>query len=169
MKCKNCSFEDKSEDKVKIGKKHQKQIIKFGKSEGAQRYYCRKCGQTFSDNTKENSYERNTRKVVALLLNMLENDFFNQKDLKEAIKLTDKYYEGIRKINFITKYADKEGNFDITCYNPKLLICEDDKNISFIQIAPAKFSKDNQERHICIKDQKGQENLRVFENQHIQP
>lgn len=160
MICEKCGFDDGN------SAKKCKKIIKFGKYKGVQRYLCKNCGHTFSDNSSDVFYKRNTRKVLALLLNMLENNFFEKRDLDEAIKLTDKYYEGIRKIRFITKYTDKEGDFSIGCFNPKLLICEDDKNISFIQIPPAKFGEDKKTRNITIMDQEGQGNM-ITKNEYI--
>lgn len=109
-------------------------LIKFGKQKGLQRYRCKNCGKTFvvSGNIK---YERRTRSVVSLLLNLLKNDFFDKNKLDEAIAISTNFSENVKKIKFDTSYSTKQGSFDINCFNPKLLICEDDKNITFIKIS----------------------------------
>ena len=67
-------------------------LIKFGKQKSLQRYRCKNCGKTFvvSGNVK---YERRTRSVVALLLNLLKNDFFDKNKLDEAIAISTDFNE----------------------------------------------------------------------------
>lgn len=139
--------------------------IKYGKRNNIQRYKCKVCGKVFSENHKNFKYERNTRRILSLLLNMLENNFFNEKDLEKALQPNNKYYKLIKKIQFNTnfiKFADEE-SFQITCYKPKLLICQDDKNITFIQIPeynnPNKNNETEYKREIRIIDDSTQQNL----------
>lgn len=145
-------------------------LIKFGKQKGLQRYRCKNCGKTFV-NSGNIKYERRTRSVVSLLLNLLKNDFFNKNKLDEAIAISTNFSENVKKIKFDTSYSTKQGNFDINCFNPKLLICEDDKNIIFIKVPtgnlkpnPYQIEKIKEEhrtdqRKITILDSLGYANL----------
>ena len=146
-------------------------LIKFGKQKSLQRYRCKNCGKTFvvSGNVK---YERRTRSVVALLLNLLKNDFFDKNKLDEAIAISTDFNENVKKIRFDTSHRNKLGDFNINCFNPKLLICEDDKNITFIKIPSGNLKPnsyhewgaddnkdDTSKRTITILDTLEQENL----------
>lgn len=146
-------------------------LIKFGKQKGLQRYRCKNCDKTFvvSGNIK---YERRTRSVVSLLLNLLKNDFFDKNKLDEAIELSVDFSDKVKKIKFDTSHSAKLGDFNISCFNPKLLICEDDKNITFIKIPSGNLKPDSyhewgaddnkddtSKRTIIITDTLEQENL----------
>ncbi len=133
--------------------------IKYGSRNNKQRYRCKSCKHTFYEpDTMDYKYTRNTKRILSLLFNILENDFFNANDLETALHPTEKYYKLARKVQFNTKCIEEQSNkkdIRISCYNAKLLICQDDKNITFIQI-PA-YNRQNSpenERKITIYDQK---------------
>lgn len=113
-------------------------VIKHGKRNGIQRYKCKGCGKTFNDpSIKKIKYERNTKRVLTLLLNLLENNFFCEEYLDKAIQLTDKTKELAVKVKFNTHFAQEYENkptCKIGCSNPKLLICQDENSITFIQM-----------------------------------
>ena len=136
---------------------------------GTQRYICKVCGRSFSEERSNKKYKRSTDRILSLLLNILENDFFNENDLEEAL---DKMHpvKTVKKVVFNTEYLNKKDmrNFTINCFNPKLLICQDDRNITFIQIPSynknqidisASEQKDYEERIININDNIAYKNL----------
>lgn len=95
-----------------------------------------------------------------MLLNMLENDFYGKADLQEVLNLSKKYHNSIGKIRFNTqsvKYENiKDAGLTLTCYNPKLLICSDDKSITFYKIPSGNLSdnasiRDDSKRQRQIK------------------
>ena len=109
-----------------------------------------------------------------MLLNMLENDFYGKADLQEVLKLSKKYHNGIGKIRFNTKSVKQDHMKDtaltINCYNPKLLICSDDKNITFYQIPSGNLSdnasindKSKRQRQIKIIDNVELKNISFFQ------
>ena len=131
--------------------------IKHGVRNGKQRYRCKNCNITFyAPNQNEIKYQRNSKRIMSLLFNILENDFFNVDDLEEALNTTQKYYKYARKVQFNTKYKKEYKNqkdIEIGCYKAKLLICQDDKNITFFQIPSYKHPKGNEvQRTITIRD-----------------
>ena len=145
---------------------------KNGTREGVQRYYCKNCDKAFSiKNTIK--FEPHERAVLSFLLNILENDFYNETDLKSALKPNKNYHKLIRKISFDTRFVDEMGDkLDITCYQPKLLICSDDRDIHFIKIPPAEFRKNAKEdrnrfRRIEIIDSVSNRARRVGDNKNF--
>jgi len=122
------------------------EAIKYGKRNNMQRYRCKNkhTQHVFYDPTIEKQeYQRNSKRILSLLFNMLENNFFDENDLEKALKPTDKFYKSARKVYFNTKYDKNKNiqNFEIECYNPKLLICQDRQSITFIKIPPYDFEK----------------------------
>lgn len=132
-------------------------VKKNGTQRNKQRYLCKDENKTFYDpNIKEYKYQRNTRRILSLLYNILENDFFGEDDLENALHVKNEYYKYARKIQFNTWYVKHYKNkrdLDISCYKAKLLICQDDKNITFIPI-PAFIPRENSgdSRTITISD-----------------
>ncbi len=109
-----------------------------------------------------------------MLLNMLENDFYCKADLQEVLNMSKKYHNGIGKIRFNTKAVkydnNKEQDLTLTCYNPKLSICSDDKNITFYQIPSGNLSdnasindKSKRQRQIKIIDNVELKNISFFQ------
>lgn len=105
---------------------------------------------------------------------MLENDFYGKADLQEVMNMSKKYHNGIGKIRFNTKAVkydnNKEQDLTLTCYNPKLLICSDDKNITFYQIPSGNLSDDasindksKRQRQIKIIDNVELKNISFFQ------
>lgn len=132
-------------------------IIKHGKRGNVQRYRCKKCNYTFNDPLcNNNKYQRNTKRILSLLFNILEHDFFGENDLENALHPTNKYYKYARKVEFNTRYVKdfkNKKNLEIGCYKAKLLICQDDENITFIQIPPYVPPKNKEDgRIITIRD-----------------
>ncbi len=130
--------------------------IKYGTRNGKQRYRCRHCSCTFyNPELQEYKYTRNTKRILSLLFNMLDKDFFGAEDLEQALHPTEKYYKQAKKIQFNTKVLEfkTKKEVKIGCYKAKLLICQDDKSITFIPIPPYTCS-DSEEygRKIIIYD-----------------
>ena len=125
---------------------NSKKVIKHGFQSGKQRYRCKDCKKVFCETSTGLSYSRSEKRLLSMLLNMLENDFYGKADLQEVLKLSKKYHNGIGKIRFNTKSVNQDHMKDtaltINCYNPKLLICSDDKNITFYQIPAGNLSDD---------------------------
>lgn len=154
--------------------------IKYGKRYEIQRYRCKnkhKQHVFYDPSFTKQTYQRNSKRILSLLLNLLDNDFFNEIDLEKALNPNDKYYKYAREIKFDTRY-NKNANithFDINCYNPKLLICQDDKNITFIKIPPFEQEKINKneleivQRIIKIIDCETYGNIIVNGNKNIVP
>lgn len=113
-------------------------VIKHGTRKGMQRYLCKNCNKTFNDpQMQKTKYERNTKRVLSLLLNLLENNFFGEEYLEKALQMTDKTQELSVKVQFNSHFAKEYKNCltsIIGCQNPKLLICQDEKAITFIQL-----------------------------------
>lgn len=130
---------------------------------GIQRYRCKKdgCEKSFSfKNTLK--YEPHERAVLSFLLNVLENDFYDEASLKKALKPNKNYHKLIKMLSFDTRFADMiyDKTLQIRCYQPRLLICSDERNITFVKIPPADFRKNpkedrNQFRKIEILDSFG--------------
>ena len=111
-------------------------IKKNGKHNGRQRYLCKDCGKTFYY-PHEYKYQHNTKRILSLLYKMLYNDLFKAEDLEEALYDTRPYYQYACNTLFCKKYLERsknKRNLKIECYKPKLLICKDDKYITFIPI-----------------------------------
>ncbi len=154
--------------------------IKYGKRYEIQRYRCKnkhKQHVFYDPSFTKQTYQRNSKRILSLLLNMLDNDFFNENDLEKALNPNDKYYKYARETKFDTRY-NKNVNipqFDINCYNPKLLICQDDKNITFIKIPPFDHEKleisepENNSRTIKIIDNRAYGNMSTIGNKNIVP
>lgn len=125
---------------------NSKKVIKHGFQSGKQRYRCKDCKKVFCETSTGLSYSRSEKRLLSMLLNMLENNFYGKADLQEVLKLSKKYHNGIGKIRFNTKSVKQEHMKDtaltLNCYNPKLLICSDDKNITFYQIPAGNLSDD---------------------------
>ena len=109
-----------------------------------------------------------------MFLNMLENDFYGKSDLQEVLNLSKKYHNGIGKIRFNTqsvKYENiKDTGLTLTCYNPKLLICSDDKSITFYKIPSGNLSDNasirddsKRQRQIKIIDSVELKNISFFQ------
>lgn len=132
-----------------------KAIIKYGIRNSNQRYKCKTCKSFFSEKTIENPrYDRSSKKALSFLLNLLENNFWGKDKLAEAIQSTDNYYKKAIKVKFDNHYAiENKDNSKIimSCYKPKLLICQDENEITFIQIPS--YNK-SEERTITIYDRK---------------
>lgn len=112
------------------------EIIKHGKQNSKQRYFCKSCNKTFTQITTQ-KYQRNTRRILSFLYNLLEHNFYNQTDLEKAFDLVEPYYKIARKIQFNTYYLkeySKSRDFNVGCHNPKLLICMDEKEVTFIPL-----------------------------------
>lgn len=113
-------------------------VIKYATRKGVQRYLCKNCNKTFNDPKKQKErYKRNTKRVLSLLLNLLENNFFCEEYLEKALQMTDKTQELSVKVQFNSHFAKEYKNCltsIIGCKNPKLLICQDEKAITFIQL-----------------------------------
>ena len=71
MKCVSCDEEN---------------IVKNGHQKGVQRYKCKSCNCVFSETSDKEKYNRTTKTVVQLLYSLLENDFYKERDINEAIK-----------------------------------------------------------------------------------
>ncbi len=131
--------------------------IKYGVRNGRQRYRCKSCHKTFYDPaTRRQKYQHNTDRVLSLLFNLLENNFYEQGSFDEAIQLTEKYHEYAINAQYNAKYIKEFKNrkeLDIGCYKAKLLVCQDEKNIIFIPIPSYEPRENNQyKRTITIHD-----------------
>lgn len=153
---------------------NSKKVIKHGFQSGKQRYRCKKCQKVFCETSVGTTYNRSEKRLLSMLLNMLENDFYGKADLQEVLNMSKKYRNGIGKIRFKTKAVkydnNKEKDLTLTCYNPKLLICSDDQNITFYQIPSGNLSdnasindKSKRQRQIKIIDNVELKNISFFQ------
>ena len=153
---------------------NSKKVIKHGFQSGKQRYRCKECQKVFCETSVGTTYSRSEKRLLSMLLNMLENDFYGKADLQEVLNMTKKYRNGIGKIRFKTKAVkydnNKEKDLTLTCYNPKLLICSDDQNITFYQIPSGNLSdnasindKSKRQRQIKIIDNVELKNISFFQ------
>lgn len=153
---------------------NSKKVIKHGFQSGKQRYRCKDCKKVFCETSTGLSYSRSEKRLLSMLLNMLENDFYGKADLQEVLNMSKKYRNGIGKIRFKTKAVkydnNKEKDLTLTCYNPKLLICSDDQNITFYQIPSGNLSdnasindKSKRQRQIKIIDNVELKNISFFQ------
>ena len=127
-------------------------VIRYGKRNNLQRYKCKACNHFFTSECKKISCSRASKRAISLLLNLLNNDFYNVDNLQEAINNASHDKTAVSKIYFNNEYREKTKNeLRFACYNPKLLICVDDTAITFIQLPKAKY--ENNTRSIIINDQ----------------
>jgi len=146
---------------------HNTQVIKHGTRKGVQRYLCKRCNKTFNEPTHTKiKYERNVKRVLSLLLNLLENNFFNEKDLSNALQATDKTKELSVKVVFNNHFAEENKNkltCQISCSNPKLLICQDEKDITFIQLPTFDINQCNK-THAEMLNGKTDRTIKIIDN-----
>lgn len=123
--------------------------VKHDTRNGVKRYRCKKCGKVFKNPAEETyKYNRREKQIISVLLNMLEHDFWKETDLNKAfahaIKNTDRYYKYAKNIRFDTRNVKKiESKININCFQPKLIICQDEQNITFIQIPSFKYENED--------------------------
>lgn len=153
---------------------NSKKVIKHGFQSGKQRYRCKECKKVFCETSVGTTYSRSEKRLLSMFLNMLENDFYGKSDLQEVLNLSKKYHNGIGKIRFNTqsvKYENiKDTGLTLTCYNPKLLICSDDKSITFYKIPSGNLSDNasirddsKRQRQIKIIDSVELKNISFFQ------
>lgn len=132
-------------------------VIFYGKqNNGKQRYKCKDCNTLFTDDLMF-TCERSPKRAMTVLLNLLNNHEYDAKSLSKAfnkVKDSDKVND-VNKIRIDTQYVKNESSdyFTVNCYNPKLLICADDKAITFYPL-PTYVNKNskNKSRKIIIND-----------------
>ena len=153
---------------------NSKKVIKHGFQSGKQRYRCKECKKVFCETSVGTTYSRSEKRLLSMFLNMLENDFYGKSDLQEVLNLSKKDKNGIGKIRFNTqsvKYENiKDTGLTLTCYNPKLLICSDDKSITFYKIPSGNLSDNasirddsKRQRQIKIIDSVELKNISFFQ------
>ena len=62
---------------------NSKKVIKHGFQSGKQRYRCKDCKKVFCETSTGLSYSRSEKRLLSMLLNMLENDFYEQPGLSD--------------------------------------------------------------------------------------
>ena len=135
---------------------NKRNVVKNGHQKGVQRYKCKSCKRVFRETSNKEKYNRATKTVVQLLYSLLENDFYKERDINEAIKKVAKNKINNPKIRIYENYK-KNGlpNDKINCEKesrPKVLICQSDKYIDFF-LLPDFIPTDNKKtRIIKIKE-----------------
>lgn len=128
MRCKKCN---------------SKKIIKYGLSNGKQRYKCKEegCQSTFFDESDKNIYTKSEKRFLSMLINFLELDTNKKLDLKEMLSKSKEYSPGVGKIKLKQEYTSSfKKNLFIKCYNPRLIICEDSEAITLIKLPVTELS-----------------------------
>lgn len=130
--------------------------IKYGFQNNKQKYKCRECGKFFLENKKE-SYSRTQKKYLSMLYYFLKAQEDKEITIEEAIKNLDDNFPEISKFRLIQKVQSDSKK--INCYNPRLLICEDDKNITIYRFAPRKLDENENSQTYSIVDSDDQKNI----------
>lgn len=67
---------------------NSKKVIKHGFQSGKQRYRCKECQKVFCETSVGTTYSRSEKRLLSMLLNMLENDFYGKADLQEVLNMS---------------------------------------------------------------------------------
>ena len=107
--------------------------VRYGIQREKQRYKCKSCNRTFCETNNGVTYERNTKKALALIYNLLSNDFYYKTSIKDAWTALSKQKIKNDKLKVkLISHLDK--NPKIECYNAKTIICLENDTIIFHQI-----------------------------------
>ena len=108
-----------------------------------QRYKCKECNRTFCEGSNGIGYDRTTNKVLKLLYAMLDENFFNKKDLIEAVRKA--YNEKLENVEIIKKKIkinyNNPSNKEFECFTPKVLISTYNDNIILYPLSKFSASK----------------------------
>ena len=129
-----------------------KNVIKHGKKNGIQRYYCKDCKKTFIKDVdkKRKRYSSKEKAFLSMLLSFLQPINNENYDLKQIIKNLDESSADISRFRFKqVEFNDKVK--EIQCYQPKILICKEN-NIITIYHFDLRHSIQNTHREIKIID-----------------
>lgn len=117
--------------KIKCTKCGSANFIKNGKQKGVQRYKCQNCNRTFSENSANNKFTKTEKRLLSMLLLFLRNEYIEGQTLSDLLKNSKAYLPRTNKIGLTER---KWSGNTITCCNPRLVICEDGDEITFIKI-----------------------------------
>lgn len=144
-------------------------IIKYGFQNGEQKYKCKNCGKYFFKNKRE-GYTLKEKKFFSMLINFIRDSSEQGIDLQEAISNINSNID-IKEISkfrlyqrtSMPKYKRMQSNYSdtISCYNPRLLICEDNKNIIMYRF-PERAQEDGNSRRILIIDSDDNKDVRYI-------
>lgn len=127
---------------------------KTGTQNGKQRYLCKSCGHTFNETNDGNKYSRAAYKVLKLLYNMLDKNFYGTRNIDKALTFATKNYNPheINKIKFSSISLDKQNDIELACMNPRLIIGIENDKLCFYQIPKFEPTKDKKQRTITITE-----------------
>lgn len=158
------------------------QTIKHGRPNGMQKYKCQNesCDiKYFLEEKKRIRYSDREKKFLSMLLNFLRDKGYNGITIKEAVEKIDANFPEVSKFrlnhcikkfntpttkptkntrHFLRDKSKKAVDESLTCYNPRLLICEDDKNIILYRFQE-RTSEDGESRKIVIIDSDEYKNI----------
>lgn len=131
------------------------EVIKYGKSrDNIQRYKCKKCDKTFMEIKKRVNYSSKEKAFLSMLLNFLDSDC-EAISIKDVIENIDESNINTRDFNLITRTEEQNR---ISCYAPKLLICQEFNKVTIYKISK-RLSRNSKSRTITIID--SDENKRI--------
>lgn len=122
--------------------------IKYGKQNNIQRYRCKECNKCFQIEKRRIYYTNTEKKYLSMLINFLRNESNEEIKIKEAITNIDGVLPELEKVRF--KQLTTQNGALIFCYNPKLLICENNYNITLYRF-PQKNTNDTNTKRYDIR------------------
>ena len=106
--------------------------IKYGRQKnGEQRYRCMFCKKCFVNKEKRTGYSRKQKKFLSMLLNFLEGGDYGKYTLQEAVDKIDADVPEISKFKLVQTEPEAK---EISCYNPRLLICKEGAEIKIYML-----------------------------------
>ncbi len=128
-----------------------KQLVKkYGYAKnGTQRYFCKKCGKTFLERKERYGYSRLEKRFLSMLINFLQADKSGTITLDNALMNIDNENPQISKFRFVQRIP--EDSEAIFCYNPRILICEENNDIIIYRFETREPNRNS--RSIKIIDQ----------------
>jgi len=111
--------------------------INHGKQNGVQKFKCKKCGRYFLEKIRRKHYSRTEKKYLSMLIKFLKGSIDKKRiEIKDVLEDIDEVLPELEKVQLIQKQIGEEDK--IYCYNPRLLICENEHDIILYRFAPRK-------------------------------
>lgn len=119
-------------------------VKKHGVRNGIQRYFCNTCKRAFQLLKKRIKYSANEKTLLALLVSILQAEKGVPQD--ETLNHVNENLQNIDEYRILERELPSYD--EIKCLNPRLLICESNKVITYYKLNPESWIKNS----IKIKD-----------------
>lgn len=121
-----------------------KNVIKKGKRNNIQRFYCKKCKKVFQQTYKQIKYSTNEKTLLAVLVSILQAP--KGARISETLGNVERILKNINDYRIIEH--ELPSIREIKCLNPRLLICENNTTISLYKLNSETWNQNS----IVIKD-----------------